>query len=83
MPSPPFFAPLTFGLWHFPLYHQSCIKPWLERFAENAMSSVVLAGKKGNAMSSDVLIRNSESFALLATLMIIMLLPEVTHHGMK
>ena len=47
------------------------------------MSSDVLAGKKGNAMSPDVLIRNSEAFALLATLMIIMLLPEVVHHGMK
>ena len=47
------------------------------------MSSDVLGGKKGNALSPDVLIRNSESVALLATLMIIMLLPEVVHHGMK
>ena len=55
----------------------------MERFAENAMSSDVLVGKKSDAMSPDVFIRNSESFALLATLMIIMLLPEVVHHGMK
>lgn len=47
------------------------------------MNSDVLVGKRSNTMSPDVLIRNSESFALMATLMIIMLLPEVVHHGMK
>ena len=58
-------------------------QPWLEGLAENVMSSDALVGKSDKAMSPDVFIRNSESFALLATLMIIMLLPEVVHHGMK
>jgi hypothetical protein len=46
-------------------------QPWLERFAENTLST------------SDVMMKNGEAFALLATLLIVMFLPEVVHHGMK
>ena len=44
---------------------------WLERFAENTLST------------SDVMMKNGEALALLATLLIVMFLPEVVHHGMK
>jgi len=44
---------------------------WLERFAENTLST------------SDVMMKHGEALALLATLLIVMFLPEVVHHGMK
>ena len=46
-------------------------QPWLERFAENTLSA------------SDAMMKNGEALALLATLLIVVFLPEVVHHGMK
>ena len=46
-------------------------QPWLERFAENTLST------------SDAMMKNGEALALLATLLIVVFLPEVVHHGMK